>query len=133
MRVVIDLARFGGEAYVPIKSVSEREGISPKYLETIVSLLVKGGILISRRGADGGYKLSRTADKISAGEIIRLTEGRIVSVSCLAGDENTCETAASCLTLPLWVNIDSLINDYLDSITIEDIIARKIEPLNIEF
>ncbi len=126
MRVVVDLAHASPDEYVPIKTISEREGISLKYLESIVSMLVKGGVLASRRGADGGYRLSRSCDKISVGDIVRLTEGKLAAVSCLEGDENTCQTADCCLTLPMWNKLDSMINSYLDSVTISDLLNRSV-------
>ncbi len=89
LRVIIDLAEQGTKDYIPLKDIAERQDISKKYLEIIAKDLVKGGIIEGASGKKGGYRLKKPADKISAGEIIKLMEGSIAPVACLAdGAEN---------------------------------------------
>ncbi len=126
LRVVIDLAQREGDGFVSLKSISERQELPIKYLEAIVPSLCKGGVLRSQRGKDGGYALTREPADISVGEVIRLTEGNLAPVSCLVCEENTCERAADCLTLPMWEKLDGMIEGYLDSVSVEDVITGKI-------
>lgn len=127
LRVLIDLAQNGGEGLVPLKLISERQGLPVKYLEAIVPPLCKGGILRSQRGKDGGYELVRPASRITVGEVIELTEGRLAPVSCLECGENVCENADSCLTLPMWEQLGDMISGYLDSVSIQDLVDKSIE------
>ena len=129
LRVIIDLAQHESDGFVSLKEISARQGISAKYLEMIVSLLVKGHAVRSQRGKDGGYVLARPADQITVGEIVLLTEGKLAPVSCLECEDNVCEKAASCLTLPMWQRMDRLIVDYLGSVTVQDIVDGKIKSI----
>lgn len=126
MRVVIDLAQREDDGFISLKSISEQQSLPIKYLEAIVPNLCKGGILRSQRGKEGGYALTRAPESISVGEVIRLTEGKLAPVSCLVCEENTCERASDCLTLPMWEHLDGMIEGYLDSVSIEDILKGKI-------
>lgn len=126
LKIVIDLAQHLDEGYVPLKEVSERQDLPVKYLEAIVPPLCRGGILRSQRGTGGGYCLARDPADISVGEIVVLTEGKLSPVSCLECGENTCEKAPDCMTLPMWETLDSMIADYLGSVSIDDIISGKI-------
>jgi Rrf2 family iron-sulfur cluster assembly transcriptional regulator len=127
LRVMIDLAQHEQEGYIPLKDVSRRQEVSAKYLEAIAALLARGGVIQSQRGKEGGYRLSRPPEAITAGEVVRLTEGRLAPVSCLECGENTCARADVCLTLPMWERLDSLIETYLNSVTIRDIIDGKLK------
>lgn len=127
LRVAIDLAQHPEADYVSLKDISARQGISVKYLEMIVSFLVRGGVVTSRRGKEGGYRLSRPAADITAGEIVRMAEGSIAPVSCLEAGAGGCERAAGCLTLPMWQRLDALIYDYLNGISIKDLAEGKIK------
>lgn len=127
LRVLIDLAQHEDAGYISLKEISGRQGLSVKYLEAIVPALCKGGLLRSQRGKDGGYLLARAPARISVGEVIRLTEGKLAPVSCLECGENTCEEAERCLTLPMWERLDGLIGGYLESVTIQDILDGNIE------
>lgn len=126
LRVMIDLAQHADEGFIPLKEIAERKEASLKYLENIVSLLSKGDVIQSQRGKEGGYKLSKPASEITVGEIVRLTEGKLAPVQCLEWDENRCGKSDTCLTLPMWEKLDSLIGDYLGSVSIEDIISGKL-------
>lgn len=124
LRVMIDLAEHQAEKYVPLKEVAARQEISEKYLENILKVLVQNGFLEGLRGKGGGYRLTRTPAQYSVGEILRLTEGSLAPVTCLEGEENTCPRAGHCHTLPMWEKLDSLINGYLDSVSLADLLRQ---------
>ena len=113
--------------YVSLKVIAERQNISMKYLEAIVAVLNKGGLLKSTRGKDGGYRLARPASEITVAEVMALTEGSLAPVSCLdTCGEGQCAHADGCLTQPMWQKLDSIIDAYLSGITIEDILCGRI-------
>ena len=124
LRVVLDLAQHAGDGYVSLKSVAERQDVSVKYLESIVALLQKGGVLTSQRGTQGGYRLACPASELSVYEIVRLTEGSLAPVSCVEGGCDPCENAGSCRTRAMWTKLDKLINDFFDGITIADLMIK---------
>lgn len=126
LRVMIDLAQSGNENYVSLKDVATRQNISMKYLEMIVSMLNKGKMVQSLRGKAGGYKLVKLPSEYTVGEILKLTEGTLAPVMCLEENAETCERAEDCMTLPLWQKLDSVINEYLNSITLEDVINKNV-------
>ena len=128
LRVMIDLAEINKGEYIPLKDIAKRQDISQKYLESIMVILSKAGLVDGRHGKGGGYKLNRTADEYTVGEILRLTENGLVPVSCLKEERNTCERIAECRTLPMWESLNKLINDFFDDITLADL--AKIEPPN---
>ena len=122
LTVMVDLARNGRESYVSLSDIAEREDLSMKYLESIISILNKGGMLNSLRGKNGGYKLSREPKDYNINEILLLTEGTLAPVGCIMQDGVHCDKAATCSTLPLWAGLDAVIEKYLSNITLEDII-----------
>ena len=122
LRMMIDLATHGGKEYVALKDIANRQNISKKYLEQIVPLLSKAELLRTNRGYQCGYALSKTPEKYTVGEILRVTEGSLSPVSCLQYDENNCPRKADCITLPVWEGLYKTIMDYLDGITLRDII-----------
>ena len=122
LTVMVDLARNSGEDFVSLADISERENLSMKYLESIISILNKGGMLVSARGKNGGYKLARKPSEYNISEILLLTEGSLAPVNCIMQDGVQCEKAATCSTLPLWAGLDKVIDKYLGGITLEDII-----------
>lgn len=121
LRVMIDLAEHRAAGRIPLKEIAQRQAISEKYLENILSTLVRAGLLSGMRGKGGGYKLTREPDQYTAGEILRLTEGSLAPVACLDGDCSGCERADRCPTLDMWKHLDGLINGYLDSVTLESL------------
>ena len=129
LRVLVDMAEHQGEGYIPLKEIAARQEISEKYLESIVSLLVKGGLVEGVRGKGGGYRLRRPLQDYSAGEILRLTEGSLAPVSCLEGEENACPRAGQCHTLPMWTKLEGLINSYLDSVTLADLLDAPMDQV----
>lgn len=125
LRVIIDLAENGSEGYTPMKNVAERQGISLKYLERILPLLVSAGLVEGVHGKGGGYKLSRKPAKITVGEVLRAAEGDIAPVACLECNADICSRQDTCRTLPMWVKLDEMINNYLDSVTIKDLMETE--------
>lgn len=122
LRVVIDLAENKDKNYIPLKDIAARQDISQKYLESIMTLLSKNNIVDGVHGKGGGYRLNREPNKYSVGEILRITEGSLAPVACLACNAKTCERADKCKTLPMWEKLDKIIEDYLDSVSLADLI-----------
>lgn len=127
LRFMIDLAMHSENQYIALKDISARQEISVKYLEQIASLLSKHGLLMSIRGQQGGYKLSRSPAKYSVGEILRLTEGPLAPVACLENPDMVCERLSVCKTLPFWKGLYKVIENYVDNYTLEDLVNQ--EPL----
>lgn len=123
IRVMIDLSEHNPSSFMTLMDIAERQGISEKYLEAIVSILSKNDILISMRGKGGGYKLARQPGEYTVGEILRLTEGSFAPVACLEKKPNRCANAHNCKTLKMWEGFEKVINDYFDNITIEDLLS----------
>lgn len=124
LRMMIDLAMHQGDGCVALKDIAARQGISKKYLEQIVPLLNKAELLKTNRGYQGGYSLSKPPEQYTVGEILRVTEGNLSPVACLQYKENTCPRKADCVTLPVWEGLYKTITDYLDGITLRDIIDK---------
>lgn len=125
LRLMLDLAENQADGYVALKDIAQRQGISKKYLEQIVPLLNKSGVLRTTRGFQGGYMLAKAPDKYTVGDILRITEGSLAPVACLDYEPNTCEKCDSCATLPIWQGLYGVITDYLDNITLQDIIDKN--------
>ncbi|MBR5581043.1 MAG: Rrf2 family transcriptional regulator [Treponema sp.] len=125
LRFMIDLAMHSENQYIALKDISARQEISVKYLEQIASLLSKHGLLMSIRGQQGGYKLSRSPAKYSVGEILRLTEGPLAPVACLENPDMPCERLAVCKTLPFWRGLYKVIEEYVDNYTLEDLVNQE--------
>lgn len=123
LRVMLDLAQQPAGEYISLKSISQRQAVSMKYMEAIVATLNKAGMVESLRGKKGGYRLTRSADKYTIGEILKLTEGSLAPVTCLEC-ENPCQRAKSCITRPMWLELDKLIDDYLESKTLADLLGE---------
>lgn len=127
LRVMIELSGYSKDEYVPLITIAKKQAISEKYLESILAVLSKSGIIDGLRGKGGGYRLNREAKDYSVGEILRLTEGSLAPVACLDIKPNKCEHAASCRTLPLWEKLDSIICDYLDSVSLADLVDSSLD------
>lgn len=119
-----DLSQHSGEEYVSLNEVAKRQEISMKYLEMIVGILHKSGFVLSRRGKSGGYKLAKNPREYTVGAILKLTEGSLSPVACVESEINGCPRAEQCVTLPMWRKLDKLIDSYLESVTIEDLIKQ---------
>ncbi len=133
LRFMIDLAQHNNGEYIALKDISERQEISIKYLEQITSLLSKFGLLLSVRGPQGGYKLAKKPSEYTVGEILRLTEGNLAPVSCLEAEENSCARKNICKTLFLWEGLSKVINDYLNGITLENLLDHITTPENLDY
>ena len=122
LRVMIDLAEHQSEDFIPLKVIAERQEISEKYLESIIKLLLKAKLLNGLRGKGGGYQLTRAPEQYTVGSILRLTEESLAPVACLEDGAASCPRMASCRTLPLWQGLNKIINDYLDNVTLADLV-----------
>lgn len=125
LRLLLDLAERRQDGFVALKDVAARQQISKKYLEQIVALLHKTDILQTNRGFQGGYKLAKEPAQYTVGSILRLTEGSLSPVSCLELEPNSCPRCASCATLPVWRGLEQVVNNYLDGITLQDILDQQ--------
>ena len=121
LRVMIDLAEHNDGAYLPMKEVAQRQDISLKYLERILPILVSAKLVEGINGKGGGYRLTRKPEEYRIRDILRLTEGDLAPVACLECGADACHRTAECRTLPLWVELNRRVNEYLDSVTIADL------------
>ena len=121
LRVMIDLAIHDNGKYISLKEISERQEISNKYLEQIIALLNKAGYLDTARGNTGGYKLSKKPQEYIVGDILRATEGDLAPIYCLTED-GECNKQKKCKTYSFWKGLDDVINEYIDSKTLKDLI-----------
>ncbi len=124
LRVMIDLAERPQEDYVPLREIAQRQEISEKYLEIILKLLVREGLVVGLRGKGGGYRLNCDPAKCTVGQILRATEESVVPVACLAGEENHCPRASQCRTLPMWERLQNLLDQFFDGVTVADLAGQ---------
>lgn len=125
LRVMLDLAENSKGGFIPLKDITERQNISKKYLESIMGVLSKAGFVEAMHGKGGGYKLCKNSKEYKVGDILRLTEGTLAPVMCLEEDAKPCENMRTCKTLPLWTGLNKVISEYLDNISLEDILKRN--------
>lgn len=129
LRVMLELAGAREGEYLPLSGIAERQEISEKYLESIIVLLSKSGLVDGLRGKGGGYRLNRKPEEYTVGEILRTAEGSLAPVSCLVGDSvKDCPRSDFCRTLPMWEGLAELINDYFDKITLSDLLCGDGKP-----
>ncbi len=124
LRLMIDLAQHDAAGYIPLRDISKRQEVSAKYLEQIVVQLSRAGLVTSTRGAQGGYQLARHPSEYTVGEILRITEGSLAPVACLAHDPVECPRAEDCITLGFWRGLYDVVNQYVDSVTLEELVNR---------
>ena len=122
LRLMIDIGMNDKDNPVRIKDIAQRQEISEKYLEQIVSVLNKAGYVRSSRGPQGGYRLARAPKDYTVGDILTLIEGSLAPVACLDTPVNECPREAVCPTLILWKKIDEAVHGVVDSITLEDLL-----------
>ena len=125
LRIMVDLARNADQAYTPLSEIARRQGISLKYMEMIVSLLNKAGFVVSTRGKHGGYHLNGEPKDFTVSAILKLTEGSLAPVACLQNGSVQCPRAGQCDTLPMWIGLEKVVDDYLSRITIEDLMHQS--------
>ena len=130
LRMLLDLAERRGEGFISLKEIAERQGISKQYLEQIVSLLNTSNMLRTNRGKQGGYMLAKQPSEYTVREVLRITEGSLAPVTCLEEEVNLCEKAIYCKTLSMWTGLQRVINDYLNSVTLQDMVEQCQESVD---
>lgn len=126
VRIMIDLAQHKDEI-ISNKEIADRQNIPIKYLEQIVNTLTRSGLLKSLRGAQGGHVLVKNAEEYTIAEILRVTEGSLAPVACLDCSQNVCPRKKDCISLTCWTKLNTLINDYLESVTLQQLIDEHSE------
>lgn len=127
LRLMIDLAVYAEDGYIPLKEISEREEISLKYLEQVAARLIQAGLLMGLRGNQGGYRLSKPAKDYTAGEILRAAEGTLAPVACLEPLVNPCRRRNKCSTIEFWQGYYEAVAGYVDGITLEELAVKEKE------
>lgn len=125
LRVLLDLAEHKDDGYVPMKAVAERQGLSLKYIQSIMPVLSKKGLIEGVHGKGGGYCLSKPLSEYRVGDVLRLTEGNLAPVTCLECGAEPCERSESCPTLPMWTEFHEMVNNYFDGITLDDLVKNS--------
>ena len=121
LRMMLDLAEHMDDGFVSLQEIAERQKISKLYLEQIVSLLNTSQVLRASRGKKGGYMLAKAPSEYTVGQILRITEGSLAPVACLDDEVNLCNRVDICKTLPMWIGLNNVISEYLDSITLQNL------------
>ena len=122
LRVMLCFAQRGSEDYVPLKEIAESEGISQKYLESIMTMLSKAGFVDAIHGKGGGYRLNRRPEEYTVGSILKLTEGSLSAVSCTTQGAAACSRSTCCQTLPMWERLEKMIDEFFEGITLADLL-----------
>ena len=129
LRVMLCFARRGGDEYIPLKEIAEAEGISQKYLESIMTILSKAGFVDAVHGKGGGYRLNRKPEEYTVGSILKLTEGSLAAVSCTSQGAAACSRTTCCQTLPMWERLEKMIDEFFEGITLADLLKEGQEGL----
>ena len=124
LRVMLCFAQRGGDEYIPLKEIAEAEGISQKYLESIMTILSKANFLDAVHGKGGGYRLNRKPEDYTVGSILKLTEGSLAAVSCTAQGASACSRTTCCQTLPMWEKLEKMIDEFFEGITRADLLKE---------
>lgn len=119
---MVSLAQRDDHEYIPLKEIAEEEGISQKYLESIMTTLSKAGFVDAVHGKGGGYRLNRSPEKYTVGSILKLSEGGLTAVSCTSQGAAACSRTECCQAKPMWDRLDKMINDFFEGITIADLL-----------
>ena len=125
LRVMVYLALRESESHTPLKEIAESEGISQKYLESIMTLLSKGGLVDAVHGKGGGYRLNRTPAEYTVGSILKLTEGSLAPVSCTTQGPAACARSECCQLGSMWGKLDRMIDEFFEGITLADLLAEE--------
>ena len=124
LRMLLDLSEHKGDGFISLKEIARRQHVSKQYLEQIASLLNTSNILRTNRGKQGGYMLAHDPSHYTVGQILRITEGSLAPVACLEDEVNQCDRVGFCKTLPIWEGLNKVISDYLDGVTLQDILEQ---------
>lgn len=124
LRIMVDVAQHDGEMPVSVREIAQRQDISGKYMEQIISVLTRGGLLRSVRGAQGGYHLARKPDEITVGMILRATEGDLAPAECVAQGGQACMRSGVCPSHAVFTKVYSAINNVIDGVTLCDLIPE---------
>ena len=124
LRVMVNFAQRSADEYIPLKEIAESEGISQKYLESIMTVLSKAGFVDAVHGKGGGYRLNRKPEEYTVGSILKLTEGSLATVSCTSQGPAACTRSTCCNTLPMWEKLDKMIDEFFEGITLADLLAE---------
>lgn len=127
LRIMLELGKYERDSLIPLPQIAQAQEVSEKYLESIISMLVRGGLVEGQRGKGGGYRLTRELSSYSVGEVLRLTEGSLAPVACLGEEKCSCPRADNCVTLPMWKKLDCMIGEYLDSIDLRSLSSGELE------
>lgn len=127
LRVMIDLAENNNGTYVPLKGIAERQEISQKYLEGIMTDLSKQHLVDALHGKGGGYKLLKDPHEYTVKEILICTEGSLELIACLEEGAPVCPRIAECRTINMWRDFSKLVNDFFEGITLADLAQIKVE------
>lgn len=133
LRMMLDLALHNSGEYITLKDISARQEVSVKYLEQIVSVLSKAGMLKSVRGPQGGYKLTRSPEQYTVGDILRVTEGSLAPVACLDSPQNDCPRAETCATLGFWQELYDAVRGVVDKTTLADLADRVLQSSGMDY
>ena len=125
LRMLVDLAEHREAGFVSLKEIAERQGISRKYLEQIIQIFNRTDVLRVNRGAQGGYMLAKPPAQYTVGEILRMTEGSLAPVDCVDQSPIECPRSGVCPTLPVWRGLAKVVNEYLDGITLQDLVDQQ--------
>ena len=125
LRVMVYLAQHGQEDFIPLKEIAETEGISQKYLESIMTVLSKADFVDAVHGKGGGYRLNRSPDGYTVGGILKLTEGSLATVSCTSQGPAACSRSTCCQTLPMWERLDRMVDEFFEGITLGDLLKEN--------
>ena len=125
LRVMVHFALHGQGRYIPLKEIAEAEGISQKYLESIMTVLSKADFVDAVHGKGGGYRLNRAPENYTVGSILKLTEGSLATVSCTTQGPSACSRSSCCQTLPMWQKLDQMVDAFFEGITLADLLAEE--------
>ena len=125
LRVMVYFVLHGADHYIPLKEIAEAEGISQKYLESIMSTLSKAGFVDAVHGKGGGYRLNRSPREYTVGSILKLTEGDLHTVSCTSQGAAACSRSTCCHTLPMWEKLDNMVDEFFEGITLADLLKDQ--------
>ena len=125
LRVMVCFAQRATGEYIPLKEIAEAEGISQKYLETIMTTLSKAGFVDAVHGKGGGYRLNRKPEAYTVGSILKLTEGSLAAVSCTTQGPEACGRSSCCATKGMWEKLDAMIDEFFEGVTLADLLEEN--------